>query len=55
VSSSAQQPRDTDPPPGIRITVSAALTKSDMDKALIVLGEAVDVVMSRFHDEEEES
>ena len=55
VSSALQQPRDTDPPPGIRITVSAAHGKADVDKALAVLGDAVDVVMSRFHDEEDDS
>jgi len=48
-----QEQRATDPPPGIRMTVSAAHCKSDIDKALVVLGEAVDVVMSRFYEEEE--
>jgi serine palmitoyltransferase len=42
----------SDPPPGIRLTVSALHTFADIDKALDVLGDAVDVVMSRFHDEE---
>jgi serine palmitoyltransferase len=41
-----------DVPPGIRLTVSAALYKTDIDRAVTVLGEAVDVVMSRFHDED---
>lgn len=47
----SQQHRASDPPPGIRMTVSAVHTKADIDKALAVLGEAVDVVMSRFHEE----
>jgi serine palmitoyltransferase len=46
-----QEQRASDPPPGIRMTVSAAHTKADIDKALVVLGESVDVVMSRFHEE----
>jgi 7-keto-8-aminopelargonate synthetase-like enzyme len=46
-----QQQRPSDPPPSIRMTISAAQTKADIDKALLVLGEAVEVVMSRFHDE----
>jgi serine palmitoyltransferase len=46
-----QQQRPSDPPPSIRMTISAAHTKADIDKALLVLGEAVEVVMSRFHDE----
>ena len=54
-ATSQQQQRATDPPPGIRITVTAAHCRTDIDKALEVLGEAVDVVMSRFHDEEDES
>jgi serine palmitoyltransferase len=53
-SGASQLPkRVTDPPPGIRITVSAAHKRADIDKALDVLGEAVDVIMSRFHDEED--
>lgn len=43
--------RASDPPAGIRMTVSAAHTEGDIQKALAVLGEAVDVVMSRFYDE----
>lgn len=50
-ASSQQQRVFSDPPPGIRMTVTAAQKKVDIDKALIVLGEAVDVVMSRFHEE----
>lgn len=49
--SDEQQHRASDPPPGIRLTVSALHTKADIDKALFVLGEAVDVVMNRFYDE----
>jgi hypothetical protein len=33
------------------MTVSAAHRKEDLDKALTVLGEAVDIVMSRFQEE----
>ena len=44
-------PARTEPPPGIRMTVSAAHRKEDIDKALTVLGEAVDIVMSRFQEE----
>jgi serine palmitoyltransferase len=40
-----------DSSPGIRITVSAAQTHQDIDQALTVLSESVDVVMSRFHEE----
>jgi 7-keto-8-aminopelargonate synthetase-like enzyme len=54
VATGNAQPRAADPPPGIRMSVSASHTKDDIDKALDVLGEAVDVVMGRFHDEEEE-
>jgi serine palmitoyltransferase len=43
-------PARTEPPPGIRMTVSAAHRKEDIDKALTVLGEAVDTVMSRFQE-----
>jgi serine palmitoyltransferase len=41
-----------DPPSGIRLTVSALHTMADIDKAVDVLGEAVDMVMGRFHEEE---
>jgi serine palmitoyltransferase len=41
-----------DPPSGIRLTVSALHTFADIDKAVDALGEAVDVVMGRFHEEE---
>lgn len=44
-------PARTEPPPGIRMTVSAAHNEQDMNKALQVLGEAVDIVMSRFQEE----
>jgi serine palmitoyltransferase len=44
-------PARTEPPPGIRMTVSAAHRKEDIDKALTVLGESVDIVMSRFQEE----
>jgi len=40
--------------PGLRMTVSAALTHADIDRALAVLGEAVDVVMNRFREESKE-
>lgn len=39
------------PPPGLRMTVSAALTHADIDHALTALGEAVDAVMTRFREE----
>jgi serine palmitoyltransferase len=41
-----------DLPSSIRMTVSAVHTLADIDCAIRVLGEAVDVVMSRFYDEE---
>lgn len=41
-----------DLPSSIRMTVSAVHTLADIDCAIQVLGEAVDVVMSRFYDEE---
>jgi serine palmitoyltransferase len=44
-------PSRADPLPGIRMTVSAAHRLKDIDEALKVLGESVDIVMSRFHDE----
>jgi 7-keto-8-aminopelargonate synthetase-like enzyme len=44
-------PARTEPPPGIRMTVSAAHRKEDIDKCLTVLGESVDIVMSRFQEE----
>jgi len=49
--SGARGPVRTVPPPGIRMTVSAAQTTEDIDQALTVLAEAVDVVMTRFHEE----
>jgi serine palmitoyltransferase len=39
---------------GIRITVSAAQNDDDIEKAVTVLGDAVDVLLRRFHEEEEE-
>ena len=42
----------TEPPPAIRLTVSAVNTKEDIDRAIEVLGESVDVVLSRFHEED---
>ena len=42
----------TEPPPAIRLTVSAVHTREDIDRAIEVLGESVDVVLSRFHEEE---
>lgn len=39
---------------GIRLTVSAAHNDEDIDKAVTVLGDAVDVLLRRFHEEEEE-
>jgi serine palmitoyltransferase len=39
---------------GIRITVSAAQNVDDIEKAVTVLGDAVDVLLRRFHEEEEE-
>jgi selenocysteine lyase/cysteine desulfurase len=42
----------TEPPPVIRLTVSAVHTREDIDKAIEVLGQSVDVVLSRFHEEE---
>jgi serine palmitoyltransferase len=38
-------------PPGIRITASAVQQKEDIDTCIQVLGEAVDVIMKRFHEE----
>jgi serine palmitoyltransferase len=51
-SSSQLAAASADPPSGIRLTVSALHTLADIDKAVDVLGEAVDVVMGRFHEEE---
>jgi serine palmitoyltransferase len=39
---------------GIRITVSAAQNDDDIERAVAVLGDAVDVLLRRFHEEEEE-
>ena len=41
-----------DLPSSVRMTVSAVHTLADIDCAIQVLGESVDVVMSRFYDEE---
>lgn len=38
----------------IRMTVSSLHTTTDLDKALAALGQAVDVVINRFHDEDVE-
>jgi serine palmitoyltransferase len=40
------------PPPGICMAVSTAHTKSDVDRALSLLCDAVDVIMNCFHNEE---
>ncbi|GKY95877.1 hypothetical protein MPSEU_000548300 [Mayamaea pseudoterrestris] len=39
------------PPPIIRITLSAAHSHADIDKALVVLAEAVHTVLDRFYEE----
>jgi hypothetical protein len=39
---------------GTRITVSAAQTDIDIEEAVTVLGDAVVVLLQRFHKEEEE-
>ena len=40
--------------PAIRITVNAAQTFDDIDKALSILRRSVDVIMNRFHEEVDE-
>ncbi|ACI65667.1 predicted protein [Phaeodactylum tricornutum CCAP 1055/1] len=47
-------PSRADPPPGIRMVVTAAHTFEDIDKVLTVLNKSVDVIMNRFHEESKE-
>jgi serine palmitoyltransferase len=44
----------SEPPPGIRLTVSAAHTKDDLDRVVHALGDAVDGVMNRLSDAQKE-